>query len=48
MKNLQEQISKIKSMMGLNTTIKGFHISKTPISKIDNRFLVDSHLRDKP
>jgi len=48
MKNLHEEISRMKSMMGLNNTIKGFHISKTPISKIDNRFLVDTHLRDKP
>lgn len=48
MKNLQEQIRRIQEIMGLNNTIKGFHISKTPISKIDNRFLVDNHLRDKP
>ena len=37
-----------ESIIGVNKTINGFHVSKTPISRIDNRFLVDSHLRDKP
>jgi hypothetical protein len=39
---------KLYENFGNDKTIKGFHISKTPISKIDDRFLVDDYLRDKP
>jgi hypothetical protein len=46
--NLQEQLNRIQEMMGTNKTIKVYHISKTPITKIDNRYLSKQTPRDKP